>query len=136
MVLILEPKIKDVKKINIIGKKLIKVKNIKFLSLGFIFILIFFIINLIKKKKGIKIPNCLRKKISGYLKWLINSFWSIPVLSMPYLIVTKSLLPNQIKCGINIIIKISQEIIYLKSNLIFLLIKIEKKNRRLIDINK
>ena len=74
IVLILEPNIKDVKKINIKGIKLINIKNNKFLSLGLNLILNFFVVKAIKKKKGIKIPNCLSKKIIGYLMWLINSF--------------------------------------------------------------
>ena len=83
MVLILEPVKIDVKKINIIGKKLTKIKNINFLSFGLILNFIFFVKNKIKNINGDNIPICFIKKIIGYLIWSITSELSKPVLANP-----------------------------------------------------
>ena len=52
-------------------------------------------------KKGIKITNCLNKKIDGFFKWLIKLKSVRPDLFNPYEIVTKLFSDNQIKWGIN-----------------------------------
>ncbi len=62
-----EPITNDVIKIKIIGTKLIKIKNINFLSLRLILNLIFLINNQFKIKKGIRIPICLKRNIVGNL---------------------------------------------------------------------
>ena len=65
MVLIFEPKIKEVIKIKKIGKKFKKIRKSNFLSLKLILKLIFFANSQIKKKNGVNIPICLIKKING-----------------------------------------------------------------------
>ena len=105
-----------VKKIKIIGKILIANKNINFLSLNFKFILIFLTNSQDNIKKGIKIPNCFKKKITGNLIWSIKLDCSNPVLANPYVIVINSLLFNQIKCGTKTTKKTSSVIRNLKSN--------------------
>ena len=67
MVLIFDPKIKDVKIIKIIGIKFIENKNNNILSLKLILNLIFLISSQIKKKNGIKIPICFNIKVIGYI---------------------------------------------------------------------
>ena len=68
------------------------IKKSKFLSLKLILKLIFFTNNQIKIKKGIKIPICFARKITGYLMWSNKIDCSEPVLANPYVIVIKSLL--------------------------------------------
>ena len=69
--------------INNIGKILINNKKRNFLSLRLILNFIFFINNLIKKKKGISITICLSKKIKGNWICLKNPISSKPVLFKP-----------------------------------------------------
>ena len=58
----------DVKKIKKIGNILIKIKKINFLSFKLIRNFIFLTSKIIKKKKGIIIPICLKRKIIGFCK--------------------------------------------------------------------
>ena len=67
IVLIFEPVINDVKNINTIGKKFIKIKNNNFLSLKSTLNLIFLIINQFKNKNSTNIPICLNKN-----NWIFN----------------------------------------------------------------
>ena len=67
MVLIFDPITKEVITISKIGKILIDNKKSNFLSLELILNFIFFTNSQIIKKKGIKIPICLPKKIIGNL---------------------------------------------------------------------
>ena len=67
MVLIFDPVINDVKSIKIIGKILMTNKKSNFLSLRLILNLIFLTNNQDNIKKGIKIPTCFNKKITGNL---------------------------------------------------------------------
>ena len=67
MVLIFEPVINDVKNIKTIGKILMAIKKSNFLSLKFKFNLIFLTNNQDSIKKGINIPTCFNKKITGNL---------------------------------------------------------------------
>ena len=86
------------------------------MSLVFKLILIFLISKNIKIKKGIKIPICFIKKITGNFTWSIMLGFSTPALSNPYVKVINSLLNSQIMCGISKTRKTSIEIKYLKSN--------------------
>ena len=73
----------DVIKTRKKGIKLIEIKNRSFLLLKLIFILIFFTIIKIIIKKGIKIKNCLDKKIVGFTKCFIKPNSDTPVLFKP-----------------------------------------------------
>ena len=74
--------------------------------------------------------------INGYLRWFIICPSSKPALEKPYLIVIKSLLNNQIRCGIKITKNTSKETKYLKSNFLDFLKKIKYANNKSIATNK
>ena len=136
MVLIFDPVISAVIKTRTIGTKLIKIKNKSFSSFKFNFLGIFFISSHTKIKNGIKIPICFNVNINGYLRWLIICPSSKPARAKPYLIVIKSLLNNQIICGIKITKNTSKETKYLKSNFLDFLKNIKYANNKSIAINK
>ena len=87
-------------------------------------------------KNGIKIPICFNVNINGYLRWFIICPSSKPALAKPYLIVIKSLLNNQIICGIKITKNTSKETKYLKSNFLDFLMKIKYTNIKSTATNK
>ena len=73
----------EVTNIKIIGTILMNIKKRSFLSFNLNLGLSFLVSRNIKKKKGISIPICLNKKISGYLIWSKYTESSKPVLFNP-----------------------------------------------------